>query len=146
MSKDPRKIAVEIVRSARPRSTAHKVISQDTFLDGFVSKVSHQDDGVITSFWVVATSKYKNHAEKESQLIQQMNTAVDKHAAKWSWVDRIFNVTGWLAVTLIVVSAYLLITEKEVPEFLKAAFLTIVGFYFGGLLNKGKNSDDESNV
>lgn len=144
MSKDPRKKAVEIVRSARPRSGSHKVVSQDAFLDGFVSKVDYEDDGTGASLWVVKTGKYQNHAEKESQLIQQMNAAVEKCSAKWSLIQRVFNVTGWLAVILVGVSAYLLISEKEVPELLKAAFLTVVGFYFGGLLSNQKAGDGES--
>ncbi|QUX91492.1 hypothetical protein CYL31_08695 [Marinomonas sp. A3A] len=141
MTQDSRKKSVEIVKRSKPRSASHKVTSQDSFLDGFVSKVNYQDDGASRSVWVVFTSRYENHAEKESQLIQQMDAAVGKHADKWGWVKTIFNITGWLAVILIGVSAYLLVTEKEVPEFLKASFLTVVGFYFGGLLNEKKQTD-----
>lgn len=145
MSRDPRKQAVEVVRSARPRSSEHKVISQDEFLDGFVSKVTYRDDGADAFLWVVSTSKCQNHAEKESQLIQQMNVAVERHATKWSWARYLFNITGWLAVILIGVSSYLLISEKEIPEFMKAAFLAVIGFYFGGLVsNKSGGAENGS--
>lgn len=143
MSGDPKKKAIDIVRLARPRSKGHTVISQDEFLDGFVSKVNYQDDDVDACLWVVATGNCKNHAEKESQLIQQMNVAVERRVAKWSWVRHLFNVTGWVAVLLIGVSSYLLIAEREIPEFLKAAFLTVVGFYFGGIVSK-KNAGKET--
>lgn len=73
-----------------------------------------------------------------------MDAAVGKHADKWEWIKKIFNITGWLAVILIGVSAYLLVTEREVPEFLKASFLTVIGFYFGGLLNEKKQADSSS--
>lgn len=142
MIQDSRKTSVEIVKRSKPRGTSHKVISQDSFLDGFVSKVNYEDDGSSLSVWVVSTSRYENHAERESQLIQQMDAAVGKLADKWGWVKTIFNITGWLSVILIGVSAYLLVTEKEVPEFLKASFLTVVGFYFGGLLNEKKQIDN----
>ena len=141
MPLDSRKKSVEIVKQSKPRSTNHKVISQDTFLDGFVSKVNYQEEGDSIFLWVVFTSRFENHAEKESQLIQQMDAAVGKHTDKWGFLKIIFNITGWLAVILIGVSAYLLIKEKEVPEFLKASFLTVIGFYFGGLLNEKKPSD-----
>jgi hypothetical protein len=145
VSRDPRKQAVEVVRSARPRSSGHKVVSQDEFLDGFISKVTYRDDGTDAFLWVVATSKCQNHAEKESQLVQQMNVAVERRASKWSWARYLFNITGWLAVILIGVSSYLLISEKEIPEFLKAAFLTVIGFYFGGLVSNrsGRAENDE---
>ena len=138
MSADPKKQAVEIVKSSKPRSTGHKVISQDDFLDGFVAQIEYKEEDRTAKMWTVKTSKYMNHAELESQLIQQMNAAAAQHTGKWDWLNQVFNVSGLIALVLVGTASYMLIVEKAVPEFLKAALLTIVGFYFGGLLYKSK--------
>lgn len=49
MTQDSRKKSVEIVKRSKPRSTSHMVISQDRFLDGFVSKMHYQDSGAANS-------------------------------------------------------------------------------------------------
>ena len=138
MRGDPKKQAVEIVKGCKPRSTSHKVVSQDDFLDGFVAQIEFSEEKQTSKIWTIKTSKYTNHAELESQLIQQMNAAAAKHGNKWDWLNQLFNVSGLIALVLVGTASYMLIVEKTVPEFLKAALLTIVGFYFGGLLNKSK--------
>lgn len=68
-----------------------------------------------------------------------MESASTKERKKIDWINQIFNMSGLIA--LILVGAYFYLTiynpNGDIPEHLKAAVLTIVGFYFGGLV-KGK--------
>jgi hypothetical protein len=74
-NEDKTKQVVEFIRTAKPRSTNHKVMSQDQYLDGVVAQVTFNDNGNSTTQWVVITDKHKGYADSESQLIQQMGTA-----------------------------------------------------------------------
>jgi len=38
----------------------------------------------------------------------------------------------------------MLVQAQEIPEFMKAAFLTVIGFYFGGVV-KQKQSQEKDN-
>ena len=144
MMADPKKKVVDIAKLAKPRSTAHKVVSQDDFLDGCVAQVEYTEGSSTEKVWVIATGKCTTHAERDSQLIQQMNSAAEKYASRWDWLNQVFNISGLIALVLVGTACYMLIVEKDVPEFLKAALLTIVGFYFGGLLSKSKGRTKES--
>lgn len=141
MSKtDYKKQVVDFVKSAKPRSTGHKIVSQDGFLDGVVAQVEYTDSQSEVKQWVIVTKKYSGYADSDSQLIQQMNVATAKASAKWDWVNQIFNIGGLISLVLVVTASYLAIaTEgKDIPEFLKASLLTIVGFYFGGYIHQSK--------
>jgi hypothetical protein len=58
-------------------------------------------------------------------------------------MNQMFNISGLIALILVGTACYMLIVEKAIPEFLKAALLTITGFYFGGLLNESKGRTKE---
>ena len=139
--KDYKKKVVEYVRSTKPRSTGHKVLSQDEYLDGVVIQIEYSDNNNTVKEWIVFTGKHKGYADSESQLIQQMNNASDKYSKKWDWLNQIFNMGGFIALILVGTASYLTLSKgvSDIPEYLKASLLTIVGFYFGGLVYQSKN-------
>ena len=139
--KDYKKKVVEYVKSAKPRSTGHKILSQDEYLDGVVTQIEYSDNNSIVKEWIVFTEKHKGYADTESQLIQQMNNASDKYSKKWDWLNQIFNMGGFIALVLVGTASYLTLSKgvSDIPEYLKASLLTIVGFYFGGLVYQSKN-------
>ncbi len=143
--KDYKKKVVDYVRSTKPRSTGHKVLSQDVYLDGVVTQVEYLDNNNSVKEWIVFTTKHTGYANTESQLIQQMNTASDKYSKKWDWINQIFNMGGFIALVLVGTASYLTLSKgvSDIPEYLKASLLTIVGFYFGGLVYQSKNKKNE---
>ena len=145
--KDYKKKVVEYVRSTKPRSTGHKILSQDEYLDGVVTQIEYSDNNSIVKEWIVFTGKHTGYADSESQLIQQMNTASDKYSTKWDWLNQIFNMGGFIALILVSTASYLTLFKgvSDIPEYLKASLLTIVGFYFGGLVYQSKNKKNVGN-
>ncbi len=143
---DHKKSITEYVKTAKPRSTAHKVLSQDEYLDGVVAEVEFQDNGACVKQWVVITQKHKGYADSESQLIQQMGTASKNAFTKLDWINQIFNIGGIIALVLVATASYLTITntDGEIPEHLKASLLTITGFYFGGLIQQKRKKANEA--
>ncbi|MGR7922790.1 hypothetical protein ACU6RQ_17110 [Zobellella denitrificans] len=138
-SKDYKKKVTDFVKSSKPRSTGHRIISQDDFLDGVVAQVEYNDGDSKIEQWVVVTGKYTNYANSESQLIQQMNAASNSYSGKLDWLNQIFNIGGIIALILVGTASYISLSnpESEIPEYLKAALLTVVGFYFGGYVSQG---------
>lgn len=130
---------VNFVKSAKPRSTGHKVLSQDVFLDGVVAQVEYIDGTTNVKQWIVVTSKHTNYADTESQLIQQMNAASNSFTNKFDWLNQIFNIGGIIALVLVGTASYISINhpDVEIPEYLKTTLLTVVGFYFGGYVSQG---------
>jgi len=145
--KDYKKKVVEYVRSTKPRSTGHKILSQDEYLDGVVTQIEYSDNGNTIKEWIIFTKKHKGYADSESQLIQQMNTASDKYSKKLEWINQIFNMGGFIALILVGTASYLTLFKgvSDIPEYLKASLLTIVGFYFGGLIYQSKNKKNDDN-
>lgn len=143
--KDYKKQVVEYVRSTKPRSTGHKILSQDEYLDGVVTQIEYSGNNSIVKEWIVFTGKHKGYADSESQLIQQMNNASDKYSKKWDWLNQIFNMGGFIALILVGTASYLTVSKgvSDIPEYLKASLLTIVGFYFGRLVYQSKNKKSE---
>lgn len=135
MASKERNVALDYLKTAKPRSSAHKVLSQDDFLGGLVAHIQYSDNGEEIKQWVVVTGKHKGYADSESQLIQQLQTASNKEGVEPSWATRVFNISGLIALILVGASVYLTVTTPggDVPEHLKASVLTVVGFYFGGL-------------
>ncbi len=144
---DYKKKVVDFVKSAKPRSTGHKLLSQDEYLDGVVAQIEYSDNGQNIKQWIVVTTKHSGYADSESQLIQQMNTASSKYAGKWDWINQIFNMGGLIALVLVGTASYLSIAKgmSDIPEYLKASLLTIVGFYFGGLIQQSRKKKDNEN-
>lgn len=140
MSKE-KNVILEYVKLVKPRSTAHKVLSQDDFLEGKVAKVEYSDGTQLITQWIVVTKQHKGYADSESQLIQQMESASTKERNRLDWINQIFNISGVIALILVVSSVYLTVHNPsgDIPEHLKASVLTILGFYFGGLV-KNKRS------
>ncbi len=140
MSKD-KNLILDYIKSAKPRSTSHKILSQDDYIDGKVAKVEYSDGNETVAQWVVVTKKHTGYADSESQLIQQMESASTKERDKIDWINQVFNISGLIALVLVGASVYLTISNPDgnIPEHLKASVLTIVGFYFGGLV-KGKRA------
>ncbi len=68
-----------------------------------------------------------------------MHAASKEHTDKFSWAKQIFNIGDLLALILVCTTAYLVLTnpEGQIPEFLKSALLTVIGFNFGGYLSQG---------
>ena len=148
MSKlDYKKKVVDFVKSAKPRSTNHKLLSQDEYLDGVVAQVEYEDNEKNTKQWIIITKKHCGYADSESQLIQQMNTASSKYAGKWDWFNQIFNMSGLIALVLVGTASYLSVAKgvSDIPEYLKASLLTIVGFYFGGLIHQSRKKFNDEN-
>lgn len=137
-NRDNKKRIVDYIKSAKPRSTTHKIISQDEYLDGVVAQVEYQDNGSSITQWVIITDKHQGYADSESQLIQQMESASAASKGKLNWLNQIFNIAGIIALILVGTSVYITLTSTDgnIPEHLKASVLTIVGFYFGGLAHK----------
>lgn len=142
---DFKKKVVEFVKSAKPRSTGHKIVSQDEYLGGVIAQVEYQDDNTNIKQWVIITKKHEGYADSESQLIQQMGAASNKHSSKLDWINQIFNIGGVIALVLVATSSYLTINNADgnIPEHLKASVLTIVGFYFGGLIQQKRKKSNE---
>lgn len=89
MSKE-RSSILEYIKSVKPRSSAHKILSQDEYLRGSVAQVEYQDSEKTITQWVIVTSQHKGYADSESQLIQQLESARNKESKKFDWVDKIF--------------------------------------------------------
>jgi hypothetical protein len=138
MSKD-RSTVLDYIKSAKPRTTGHKILSQDEYLGGNVAQIEYTDNGTVLKQWVIITKQHKGYADSESQLIQQLESASNKDREKIDWINQVFNIAGIIALILVCASVYVTISSKDgnIPEHLKASVLTIVGFYFGGLV-KGK--------
>ena len=135
-TKDNKSKIISFVKTSKPRSTSHKIISQDEFLDGVVVQVEYNENGAAVKKWVIITDVHEGYADSESQLIQQMSTAQNKAKDKFDWKSQIFNISGFIALILVVTSVYLTVTSSDgnIPEHLKASVLTILGFYFGGIV------------
>lgn len=90
----------------------------------------------------MVTKRHSGYADSESQLIQQMESASTKEWGKIDWINQVFNISNLIALVLVGASVYLTIHNPDgnIPEHLKASVLTIVGFYFGGLV-KGKRNE-----
>ena len=146
-NKDYKKRIVEYVKSTKPRSTDHKLLSQDEYLDGVVAKIKYSNDNDTIEQWIVFTQKHTGYADSESQLIQQMNTASDKYAEKWDKFNKIFNMSGFIALILVGTVSYITVVKEspDIPEYLKTILLTIVGFYFGGLVYQNKYNHNKEN-
>ena len=134
--KDNKSKVVSFVKTSKPRSMSHKIISQDEFLDGVVAQVEYSDNGSAVKQWVIITDVHEGYADSESQLIQQMSAAQNKAKDKFDWKSQIFNISGFIALILVVTSVYLTVTSSDgnIPEHVKASVLTILGFYFGGIV------------
>ena len=143
-----KKKVVDFIKSSKPRSSSHKLISQDDFLDGVVAQVEYTEGGNSEKQWVIATSKHMNYAENESQLIQQMNVAYKSFSTRWVWLNQIFNIGGIIALILVGTGSYMAIVnpDSQIPEYLKTMLLTVMGFYFGGYVSHGlsKRHDAET--
>ncbi len=140
---DPKKKTISFIKTSKPRSTEHKILSNDSCVGGFVSKVEYNDDGSNITQWVILTKKHSGYADNnESQLIQQMDVAFNKNHNKYDWITRVFNIGGIIALILVFTASYLFILKDvpDIPESLKAMLLTIVGFYFGGLVKQKQKS------
>lgn len=107
-----------------------------------MAKVEYSDGSLSVTQWVVITKRHLGYADSESQLIQQMESASTKERGKIDWINQVFNISGLIALVLVGASVYLTIHNPDgnIPEHLKASVLTIVGFYFGGLV-KGKRAE-----
>ncbi|RXJ78062.1 hypothetical protein CRV03_03575 [Arcobacter sp. F155] len=148
MSKtDYKKKVVEFVKSAKPRSTGHKLNSQDDFLDGIVAQVEYMDGTSNVVQWIIVTNKHTSYADTESQLIQQMNVASKSFSSKFDWFNQIFNIGGIIALVLVGTASYISLNNpsSEIPEYLKTALLTVVGFYFGGYVSQGLRKKNKEN-
>lgn len=143
MSKERNEI-LDYVKSVKPRSTGHKVLSQDEYLGGKVAQVEYNDNNQTIKQWFIVTKNHKAYADSESQLIQQLETAGNKNKSRFDWVNQVFNISGLIALILVGSSVYLTINNQDgnIPEHLKAAVLTIVGFYFGGVVRGKKSTSD----
>ncbi|EJD6329730.1 hypothetical protein I5F07_19925 [Proteus vulgaris] len=135
---------ITYLKEQKPRSTNHKVSSKDDFIDGVIAKIVFNDGNQKDiELWVIITKTHKSYAESESQLIQGINTTITKNKGQVNFWDRFFNISGLIALAIVAVVIYFAITDKnrDVPEFFKTAMLTILGFYFGGMLKgNSKNS------
>lgn len=141
MTAKERNRIIDYIKAVKPRSTGHKILSQDDYIDGKVAKVEYSDSGTTICQWVVITRRYAGYADSESQLIQQMESASTKERVSIDWINQVFNISGFIALILVSAFVYLTINNPDgnVPEHLKASVLTIIGFYFGGLLKGKKN-------
>ena len=121
-NKDNKKRVTDFIKSTKPRSTNHKVTSQDEYLDGIVAQVTFDDDSNNITQWVVITDKHQGYADSESQLIQQMGTAHNAAKEKFDWLNQVFNIAGFIALILVGTSVYMTLTSEDgnVPEHLKA--------------------------
>lgn len=133
-----RNAILEYLKVAKPRSEGHKVLSQDEYLGGKGAQVEFTDNNETVKLWVVVTKQHKGYADSESQLIQQLESASNKDRDRIDWINQIFNISGLIALILVVAAVYLTIINPDgnIPEHLKASVLTIVGFYFGGLVRR----------
>lgn len=138
-------LILDYIKSVKPRSSGHKILSQDDYINGKVAKVEYSDNSKTVIQWVVVTKQHCGYADSESQLIQQLESASTKERGKIDWINQIFNISGLIALVLVGASVYLTISTPggNIPEHLKASVLTIMGFYFGGLV-KGKKSEATS--
>lgn len=108
--------------------------------------MEYQDDGSKVTQYIIVSKKHSGYAETESQLIQQMNTAAEKGSVAIGWLNQIFNIGGIIALILVLTASYITIwtNATDIPEYLKASLLTIIGFYFGGYIHQaGKKKSDK---
>jgi hypothetical protein len=63
------------------------------------------------------------------------------------WINHIFNMSGLITLVLVGTASYLSVAKgvADIPEYLKASLLTIVGFYFGGLAHQSRKIQSEEN-
>ena len=137
---------IDFIKEIKPRSKSHKVISRDGFINGSIAKVSFTNEDKVIELWIIATKNQKSFADNESQLIQSINAAIKQENGKFSFLKSFINISGLIALSIVAAVIYLAIKNPtdSVPEFLKTAMLTILGFYFGGLV-VGKKQKDTDN-
>src|SRR5690554_4340592 len=112
MNKDAKSI-LGYLKVIKPRSDGHKILSQDEYLDGKVAQVEYVDNGVPQKLWIVVTKTHKGYADSESQLIQQLESASNKARERINWINQIFNISGLIALILVVTSVYLTIKNPD---------------------------------
>ncbi len=141
---DPKKKIISFIKTQKPRSSEHKILSNDSYVGGFVSKVEYVDNSKKITQWIIITKQYSGHADNESQLIQQMEVASNKNN-DGGWISRMFNISGLIALVLVATASYLFIVKDapDIPESLKTILLTIVGFYFGGLVKQKQTTPEK---
>ena len=105
MSKDE-DLILDYIKNAKPRSTGHKILSQDNYINGKVAKVEYVDGSAPVTQWVVVTKRHSGYADSESQLIQQMESASTKEQGKIDWINQIINISGLIALILVGASVY----------------------------------------
>lgn len=147
MMKNNDKETIDYIKDLKPRSKSHKIISRDDFINGSIAKVSFNHEDKDIELWVISTKNQKSYADNESQLIQSINTAVKQENGRFSFLNSLLNISGLIALIIVIAVIYMAISNPSanVPEFLKTAMLTILGFYFGGLVvgKKSKSIDTE---
>lgn len=123
------------LKTIKPRSKSHKILSRDPFINGFIYKATFTDEGENTILWILFMKDQKSHAVNESQLIQNITSAINRDSGKFRFFNGLFNISGIIALAIVACVIFLAIAHPEAntPEFLKTAMLTILGFYFGGL-------------
>ncbi|WP_372887771.1 hypothetical protein [Psychrobacter sp.] len=139
------KLVIEYLKIAKPRSEGHKILSQDNFFGGKVTHAEYTEDENLFKTWVTITKKHKSHVDSENQLVQQLESARIQNSNGINWYDRIFNMSGLIALVLIIPFVYLTLVSPEgnVPDHLKTLVLTITGFYFGSFAKSKLESKNE---
>ncbi len=54
---DHKRKIVEYIKSVKPRSAGHKLLSQDEYLDGVIAQVAYTDSQEDIKQWVIVTKK-----------------------------------------------------------------------------------------
>ena len=144
---DNKKAVIDYIKNSKPRSSGHKVVSNDEFLNGVIAKVEYTDDVNDVKQYVIITKKHSSYADTESQLIQQMNVAASKNSSGLDWLNQIFNIGGIIALILVGTASYISLNNpsSEIPEYLKTALLTVIGFYFGGYVSQSIRKKNKEN-
>lgn len=133
--------AIKVFSEQNTRAENLSFGGESSFLDGKVCEVFYKEDDSQNekTAYVILVGDCKKIAYDTRGIIQQLNDVAEKELSKQkpSWWEKFLNLSGLIALILVLAIIYMAIfTEREVPEFLTATFLTIMGFYFGGIKDK----------
>lgn len=149
--KENKSPVISYIKSSKPSSSSHRILSQDGYLDGSVAQVQFKDRDSKSGnwqdymLWVVITKKHEGSADTESQLIQQMQIAASRKT--------IFNNLNFTSIvcafiSFVIISSFIYLVlfrpADNIPEYMKNLMFTVIAFYFGRIVQDKASPREES--
>lgn len=134
--------ALKVFGTQYPRAQKPSIDGENLFLGGRVYEVlyTENDSQNENKVYVILVDGCEESVAPDTRaVIKQLNDVAEKKLIQQKpsvWIN-FLSLSGLIALILVMAILYMVIFAKqEVPEFLTATFLAVIGFYFGGIKNK----------